>query len=121
MTRLPLYWSWVESEAALVKTDGCSKVSGAFRRCCLQHDLAYRYARDPVDAYRRYVDGDPAYWFNAERTTRATADADLRRCMQSQSKAGFWSPLALIRWLGLKVGGQGAWDTHRRREQEAGV
>lgn len=116
MTRLPLYWDWVESEAALIKTDGCSKVSGAFRKCCRQHDLAYYYGRDPVSAYKRYLAGDWEHWLNANPTTRAQADADFRRCTQANSAMGFFSPVALWRWAGVRLGGKGAWDRHRERE-----
>ena len=111
-----LYWDWVSQEAVLVKSDGCSKVSGAFRKHCRVHDLAYFYAKDPVAAYKRYLDGDPDYWANAPAITKAQADADFRRGMQSDSAFGFFSPLAAWRWLGLKMGGQGAWDAHRARE-----
>lgn len=111
-----LYWEWVEHESALIHTDGCSKVTGAFRKHCRVHDLAYYYARDLVDAYRRFVAGDPAYWVNARLITKAEADAQLRRGMQSDSPAGFFSPLAVIRWLGLEVAGGKAWDAHRARD-----
>lgn len=116
--KVPLFWDWIESEAALVKTDGCSKVTGAYRKCCRVHDLAYYYGRDPVSAYKRYVAGEPEYWFEAAPITRAQADADFRRCIQANSGAGFFSPLALMRWLGVRVGGHGAWDAHRRREAQ---
>lgn len=108
----PLYWDWIESEAALINTDGCSKVSGVYRRCCLQHDLAYYYARDPVSAYR-------VSWDNAIPTTKGEADVAFRRCMQSQSRFGFFSPIALYRWLGVKLAGKKAWNSHRQREQQA--
>lgn len=111
------YWEWVESEAALIKTDGCSKVSGAFRKHCRVHDLAYYYGRDPVDAYRRYLAGDPDYWPHATPITRSDADAAFRRGMQSDSPLGFFSPFAAFRWLVLKMVGGRAWDAHRAREQ----
>lgn len=120
MSRYPLYWDWIDSEAALINTDGCSKVSGAFRQCCRAHDLAYYYARDPRSAYRLYISGDPEYWFNATAVTRAHADADFRRCTQANSAMGFWSIAALWRWAGVRIGGKGAWDAHRAREA-AGV
>lgn len=110
------FWEWVEDECAQIESDGCSKASGAFRRRCRVHDLAYFHGKDPVDAYRRYKDGDPFYWQHATPTTRAEADGDFRRGIQADSAMGFFSPFAAWRWLGLKVGGQGAWDGHRARE-----
>ena len=119
---IPLYWDWIESVGALIKTDGCSKVTGAFRKQCRAHDLAYFHARDPVDAYRRCVAGDAGYWMNALPITKGEADAALRRGMQSDSPVGFFSPLAAIRWLGLKLAGGKAWNGHRERERkEQGV
>lgn len=113
------YWDFIEQESALIKTDGCSKVSGAFRKRCRVHDLAYYYAKDPVDAYKRYVAGDRAYWLHATATTKGEADAEFRKGIQSDSALGFFSPVAAWRWLGLKIGGQAAWDSHRAREQAA--
>ena len=118
MTCVISYWEWVADEAALIRTDGCSKVSGAYRRHCLVHDLSYYYAADPVSAYQGYVRGDPQYWARAIAITKAQADAVFRRGMQSDSPAGFFSPLAAWRWLGLKIGGGKAWDAHRAREAQ---
>lgn len=118
MPRLALYWDWIESEAAVIGTDGCSKVTGAFRRCCLQHDLSYFYAKSPASAYRIYLNGQSDYWHQGIIIDRATADAAFRRCIQANSRAGFWSPMAVIRWLGVRIGGQGAWDAHRQREAQ---
>lgn len=112
------YWDFIEDEAALIHTDGCSKVSGAYRKHCRVHDLAYYYGVDPVDAYRQYQEGEPEYWLIARRITKADADAAFRRGIQSDSPAGFFSPLAAWRWLGLKLAGRKAWDTHRARERQ---
>ena len=113
-----LYWEWVESEAAIIETDGCSKVSGGYRKCCLAHDLSYYYAKDPINAYRVYLQGVADYWRQADPIDQQEADSDLRRCMQSQSKFGWWSPMAGWRWLALKRVGRKACDEHRKREQE---
>lgn len=112
-----LYWDWVESESALIKTDGCSKVSGAYRKCCWQHDLSYYYAADPVSAYLHWRRNTPDYWRVATPLTKGAADASLRRCIQSESALGFFSPVALWRWLGVRVGASTAWASHRAREQ----
>ena len=118
----PLFWDWVDSEAALIQTDGCSKVSGAYRRWCRVHDLSYYFARDPVSAYLNYrlcAAGDLNYWHNAMPITKADADAAFRRGIQSDSAAGFFSPVALWRWLGVKCFGGKTWESHRQREHEA--
>lgn len=118
MTTCLPFWDWIEQEAALIKTDGCSKVSGAYRKRCRVHDLSYFYGRDPVDAYKRYAAGDPEYWFNAHAITRATADADFRRGIQADSALGFFSPVAAWRWIGVRLGGKGAWEDHRAAERQ---
>lgn len=112
------YWNWIEHEAGFIKTDGCSRVTGAYRRCCWVHDLSYYYGRDPAEAYEHYARGGVEPWSWAQAITRAQADADFRRCMQAHSAAGFWSPLALLRWAGVRVGGRRAWAAHRARERE---
>jgi hypothetical protein len=116
----PLFLAWVESEAALIKTDGCSKVSGAFRSCCRVHDLAYHHGKDAVSAYRLYLAGEAECWLHATTITRAQADAEFRRCTQANSALGFFSIAALWRWAGVRIGGKGAWDAHRARDA-AGV
>lgn len=123
MRKCLMFWDWVEQESVLIKTDGCSKVSGAFRKRCRVHDLAYYFAKDPVDAYKLYVLGSSLYWLQAAPITKAQADAEFRKGIQSDSALGFFSPVAAWRWLGLRfLGGQAAWDSHRAREQaELGV
>lgn len=113
------YWEWIASEAALVGTDGCSAVMGFKVECCFEHDLGYRYARDPRDAYRLYRAGNELHcWDIAATIDRGEVDGRFRQCLQNQSKLGRWSPMALWRWLGVRIGGQKAWDAHRRREQD---
>lgn len=111
-----LYWDWVRSEATLIDTDGCSGVSGFRLDCCLEHDLGYYYGRDPRDAYRHYIeiDGVPEdYWSQAAKIDRKTVDARFRKCNQVKSKCGRWSPMALWRWIGVRIGGKKSWDEYR--------
>lgn len=116
-----IYWEWVKSEATLIDTDGCSKVLNFHLECCLEHDLGYYYGKDPRDAYRLWVKGDPDYWKNAADITREEADRRFRKCHQVRSKLGWWSWVAFWRWRGVRRGGQGAWDKHRERERRLGV
>jgi hypothetical protein len=113
----PNYWDWVRSEAALIDTDGCSVVTGLKIECCFEHDISFFYARDPRAAYRAERHGlDP--WLTAPAITRAEADRRFRSCLQNRSSLGRWSFMAWYRWLGVKLGSQGAWDRHRTREQD---
>lgn len=112
-----LYWNWIRSEAALVDTDGCSAVTGLKVECCFEHDLGYWFARDPRDAFRRFREGALDPWGEADRITREEVDRRFRRCLQTRSTLGRWSPMAIWRWLGVRIGGQDAWEKHRTRER----
>lgn len=81
------YWERVRDKAGELGTDGCSYVSGAYVECCMEHDIFYRTGRT--------LDGKPI--------TKREADARLRACMQSRSRLGFFSPLAWLRWTGLRL------------------
>lgn len=116
MAKYLLYWDWVAVEAKLINSDGCSDAIEAYHKCCLQHDLSYRYAADPVDAYKHYIAGNPDYWGIAKPITKSKADATFRKCIQSNSKLGKFSPMAGWRWLALKLFGQKAWNSHRQQE-----
>lgn len=120
MTLVTPYWDWIRSEAALIDTDGCSAVSGLTIECCFEHDLGYYHARDPRDAYRKALDPDVApdeHWLHAKPIDREEVDRRFRSCHQNHSRLGRWSLMATWRWLGVRVGAQGAWDKHRAREE----
>jgi hypothetical protein len=89
--------------------------------CCFEHDLGYYYAKDPRDAYLRELTGSLTPWQDAKPIDRATVDARFRRCHQNRSVFGHWSPMALYRWVGVRVGGQRRWDAHRAREAASGA
>ena len=116
--KFPLYWDWIRSEAKFIKSDGCTLVSELFRKCCLQHDLAYYYAKDPRDAYLKMLLGHTDNWSVASSITRKQADGQFKSCIRGCSKLGKWSPIGLVRWLGVRIGAQSAWNTHRAREQK---
>lgn len=118
-TRPLTYREFVDQESRLIRSDGCSKASGAYAFHCRVHDLEYWYAADAVDAYRWYLLGAGDYWRQARAITQAEADAHLRDGMQSDSPLGFFSPMAIIRWGVLKAIGKRAWSRHRAREQDA--
>ena len=108
------YWAWVRAEAAIIGSDGCTLVSELYRKCCLQHDIAYYYAKDPTDAYQNYINGQKDYWENATNFSKEQADAQFRECMRQISVLNGASPIAFIRWLGVKVLGKWAWEKHRK-------
>jgi hypothetical protein len=117
--QFPTYWNFIKSEAALMDTDGCSAVTGARVECCFEHDLGYRRARDPRDAYRHFRNGrlaDP--WDAALPIERSEVDRRFRQCLMNRSTLGRWSPMAWWLWAGVRVGAKGAWERHRQREQE---
>lgn len=113
------YWEFIRSEAALVKTDGCSAVTGARVDCCFEHDLAYFFAKDPHSAYRQWRENNYYFWEDADPIDRDEADARFRQCLRNRSVMGRWSFMAWWRWAGVRLGAQGAWDRHRAREKEA--
>ena len=117
-----LYWAWVESEAALIESDGCTKVTGYRRECCWEHDLAFFYAKDPRSAYRLYFAGDPNPWTHARPITFEKANADFRTCHAQRSALGaFWwvNPLNVLRWRGVVRLSRRAWEAHRMRDATA--
>lgn len=96
------YWEWVKEEAELVGSDGCSWVSELYQVCCYEHDLAYRYGKDPRQAYLKD-------WTRAGFIDRAEADRRFRDCIRAHSALGAFSPLAFVRWIGVRIGGWWAW------------
>lgn len=93
MSTAPGHWERVRQRAAELNSDGCTWVADFFLDCCLEHDIAYRTGCD--------VDGNP--------TTRAETDARFRRCIQSRSKLGRFSPMSWWRWAGVRVLGRKLW------------
>lgn len=79
------YWVRVRQRAAELGTDGCTAALDVHLDCCLEHDIAYFTGRD--------VDGNPV--------TKAEADAAFRRCLQSKSRWGRFSPMSWWRWAAV--------------------
>lgn len=86
---LSRYRSRVKNIATLLKSDGCSHVTQAYQMGCLEHDIHYRTGKD---VYRKPV-------------TRAEADTYLRWYVQMESPLGALSPMAWIRWVGVRLFG----------------
>jgi hypothetical protein len=97
MAKNEAYWQWVREEAERVGSDGCTGVPDFHLDCCLEHDLAYRSGRDPRVAFRNG-------WDAAPDLERAIADERFKQCIQDESPLGKLSPMAAVRWLGVRLG-----------------
>jgi hypothetical protein len=87
------YWSDVYTCAMAVDTDGCSGVADWLKWTCWEHDYHYRR--------HRMIFGRPL--------TRAEADKIFRVRIQQGSGFGVLSPIAWLRWLGVRLFGGNAW------------
>lgn len=74
--------------------DGCTGVLDFYRPCCVLHDFHYRIGLD----------------FDMTAISRALADAKFRRCMQTRSIVGVFSPMSWWRWAGVRIFGGKAWN-----------
>lgn len=117
MTKL-LYWDWVKEQAAAIHSDGCSGVPEFYHKCCLQHDLFYWYAKDPQEAYKRYLLDLEPWHDNLRHGTKAEADTELRQCIQNCSKLGKFSPMSWWRWVAVKYLANKAWNSHAATQAE---
>jgi hypothetical protein len=98
------YWERVK-KWALPNSDGCTGVKDIYVECCWEHDYHFRYAET--------LDGTPISFEEANK--------QFRKCIQSRSKLGRFSPLSWWRWVGVSLGGRVAWNNHRQREQMTDV
>lgn len=103
------YRTFIIEEALLASSDGCTAVSELYQWCCFEHDLAYRYGKDPRDAYRLAKQGSLTYWLAAGKIKRSEADSRFKRCIQEHSPLGRFSPVSYWRWLGVRIGGWFKW------------
>ncbi len=115
------YKAFIQREAAIIKSDGCTKATEWFQVCCWEHDLAYYYARDPRDAYRQDIvlKGNGQHWITARPIGRKEADLTFRRCHEVLSYLKDASLMAKWRFWAVRLGGWWAWRKHRMREKNA--
>ena len=90
-----LYWVMIRRKARALKSDGCTGVPDFYLDCCLEHDIHYRTGKT--------LGGKPL--------TRAQADARLRRCIQSRSVFGWFSPMSWWRWAAVRLFGSRAFHS----------
>lgn len=91
--RTPDEWAAIVSQAAMLGVDGCTNAIDRSVLCCYEHDIAYRTGKD----------------FRGQPITRAEADRNFRRCVQSFAKLGKWSPTSYLRWAMVRMFGRGIW------------
>jgi hypothetical protein len=107
--KLKLYWDWLRDEAARINSDGCTVVSECYHECCLEHDLSYYHGKSPRSAYSRYLEGYKP-WKHADPITRKQSDSRFRECIRAKSPLGKWSPMAFVRWCGVRAFGWLYWN-----------
>lgn len=92
---------WVKLEAQKIGSDGCSVVSEWQHQCCLEHDLACHYGKDPEVAFA-------SGWENAPKMSRKEADKRFWRC--NRQGTGVWGKFrADLRYLGVRIGALTFW------------
>ena len=90
------YWRDIKARATELNSDGCSGVPDWFGWTCLEHDVHY--------GTHCFLDG--------RKIDKETADFILRVRVQQGSYLGLFSPVAWIRWFGVRwfPQAQTAWD-----------
>lgn len=102
------YWQFIAQEAEAIGADGCTGVSEWHRECCLEHDLACHYGKDPRSAYDKYkygswvVEGD--WWYLAEDMSRRQADYAFATCNYEWSATHKGRIRSFFRFLGVRIG-----------------
>ncbi len=95
----PAFEAWLREWARVAKSDGCTGVADIHICCCFQHDHGYETG---TDAYSVFM-GAPRI------VTRAEVDRQFRKCNEKESLFGKFSPVAWIRWLGVRIAGKFLW------------
>jgi hypothetical protein len=86
------YWERLKEWAAQ-NSDGCTKAADIHVECCYEHDYHYVFGET--------LEGSPI--------TKAEADVQFRRCIQSRSKLGKFSPMSWWRFAAVRLFGKGKW------------
>lgn len=77
-----------------IDSDGCTGVPDFYKAECIKHDFYYRTHHN----------------FKGELISKEWADLSFMRGIQSKSKFGKYSPMALWRYLGVRIFGRSAWE-----------
>ena len=86
-------WKELAKKAAELKFDGCTGVADFHLPCCYHHDLMYRTGKD----------------IYGTEVSRKEADYEFMLCIQSRSRLGKFSPMAFVRWVGVRLLASRAW------------
>lgn len=89
------YLKWL-GEWAKTHSDGCTGVPDIHLHCCWQHDYAYQTGMDPREAF----EGRLVF------LSRRQADAIFRHCNEEEDPLGWFSPIAWVRWVGVRLFGR---------------
>src|SRR5689334_7434831 len=92
------YWKWIQEQASLIHSDGCTHAEEWKRQCCWQHDLAYYYGRNPRSAFEKG-------WQEADKISFVEANNQFAGCLPWYLK---------YRWLAVMGGGYWIWRKHRK-------
>lgn len=96
---------WVLDQTRRINSDGCTLVSEWHHECCLWHDLACFYGKDPHSAYNIFRVSGETRWDKAKRMPRRKADYGFLDCNAKKSGK---SPLGLVRsilrFVGVRAG-----------------
>lgn len=112
------YRAWVRVEARKIGSDGCTAVSEWHQDCCLEHDLACYFGRDPRLAFQLAVKGFQDPWAMAPVLSRRDADKRFAGCNVSstweeyQNDKGFLQTFKMVgkmarsgvRYVGVRLG-----------------
>lgn len=105
---------FIDEEVQYIRYDGCSFATNYGKSCCKIHDLEYYYGRSAISAYVAYRNGIYSYWKMASLITREESDKYFINCLKANSSLGYFSPVALIRKVFLKLFSSRAWNNHRK-------
>jgi len=88
------YYKEVRKRAKELKSDGCSRpATQLYQDCCYEHDVHYRTGKT----------------LDNKELTRKEADKIFMQCMRKRSLFGIFSPIALIRFLAVRLGAKRCW------------
>ena len=91
------YWDWIKAEALRTHSDGCTGVSEWHHECCLEHDLACLFGKNPLSAFE-------VGWDLAAEMSRSQADKMFAGCNFDHSSGGGGYLRSLIRYWGVRAG-----------------
>lgn len=96
---------WVLAEAARIKSDGCTLVSEWHQDCCLVHDLACYYGKDPQNAFAIFKASGQTRWDSAKKFPRRKADYGFLECNEKKSGKNpvSWGR-SFVRFFGVRAG-----------------